>query len=214
MFNVLLETAILEGKMKATIKDMTRGNPAKLIFLFAIPLILGNLFQQFYMLVDTIVVGQGVGVDALAAIGAADWINWMVLGLVTGLTQGFSILFSQLYGAEDYRGLRKAVGKSIKLTAGAAVLFVVVTELAIDPVLGILQTPADIFDGAAIYLRILFAGVPIILAYNLAAAILRALGDSKSPLYAMIVAAGVNVGLDLLFVMVFHWGFPGRRGLQ
>ena len=104
MFNVLLETAILEGKMKATIKDMTRGNPAKLIFLFAIPLILGNLFQQFYMLVDTIVVGQGVGVDALAAIGAADWINWMVLGLVTGLTQGFSILFSQLYGAEDYRG--------------------------------------------------------------------------------------------------------------
>ena len=212
MFNVLLETAILEGKMKATIKDMTRGNPAKLIFLFAIPLILGNLFQQFYMLVDTIVVGQGVGVDALAAIGAADWINWMVLGLVTGLTQGFSILFSQLYGAEDYRGLKKAVGNSIKLTAGAAVLFVVVTELAIDPVLGILQTPADIFDGAAIYLRILFAGVPIILAYNLAAAILRALGDSKSPLYAMIVAAGVNVGLDLLFVMVFHWGIPGAAG--
>ena len=195
--------------MKTAIKDMTQGNPTKLIFFFAIPLILGNLFQQLYMLVDTIVVGQGVGVQALAAIGAADWLSWMVLGLVTGLTQGFSILFSQLYGAKNIRGLKRAVGNSIKLTAGAAVLFVALTELAICPVLNLLQTPADVFSDAVLYLRILFAGIPIILAYNLGASVLRALGDSKSPLYAMIVAAGVNVGLDLLFVMGFHWGIAG-----
>ena len=198
--------------MKTAIKDMTQGNPTKLIFFFAIPLILGNLFQQLYMLVDTIVVGQGVGVQALAAIGAADWLSWMVLGLVTGLTQGFSILFSQLYGAKNIRGLKRAVGNSIKLTAGAAVLFVALTELAICPVLNLLQTPADVFSDAVLYLRILFAGIPIILAYNLGASVLRALGDSKSPLYAMIVAAGVNVGLDLLFVMGFHWGIAGAAG--
>ena len=198
--------------MKTAIKDMTQGNPTKLIFFFAIPLILGNLFQQLYMLVDTIVVGQGVGVQALAAIGAADWLSWMVLGLVTGLTQGFSILFSQLYGAKNIRGLKRAVGNSIKLTAGAAVLFVALTELAICPVLNLLQTPADVFSDAVLYLRRLFAGIPIILAYNLGASVLRALGDSKSPLYAMIVAAGVNVGLDLLFVMGFHWGIAGAAG--
>lgn len=190
-------------------RDMTKGNPARLLFFFAIPLMLGNLFQQLYTMVDTIIVGQGVGVQALASLGAADWLNWLFQGIATGLTQGFSILFAQFYGARNEEALKKSIGNSIVLTLAAAVLLSAAGEILLTGILDLLKTPRDIYGGASIYLRIMFAGIPVVLFYNLEAALLRALGDSKSPLIAMVVAACTNIALDLLFVMGFGWGIPG-----
>lgn len=195
--------------MAERVKDMTKGWPAGLIIGFALPLMLGNVFQQLYTMVDAIVVGQGVGVEALAALGASDWPNWLVTGLVIGFTQGFSIRISQKFGAEDYHGLRKTVAMSVLLTAAIAVIFTILSLSLSKPVLTLLDTPANVFDNALLYLRIIFGGIPIILGYNVLSAILRALGDSRTPLSAMILAACVNISLDLLFVMGFHWGVAG-----
>lgn len=190
-------------------KNFTEGNPAKLLIFFALPLMVGNLFQQMYTLVDTIIVGQGVGVEALASLGAAEWLSWLFFGLATGLTQGFSILFSQYYGAGKFEDLKKTIGNALVLSAAAVVLMVFFGQLMIAPALRVLKTPDNIFAGSELYLRILWAGIPITLLYNFASALLRALGDSKTPLVAMVVAALVNIGLDLLFVMEFHWGIAG-----
>lgn len=190
-------------------KNFTEGNPAKLLIFFALPLMVGNLFQQMYTLVDTIIVGQGVGVEALASLGAAEWLSWLFFGLATGLTQGFSILFSQYYGAGKFEDLKKTIGNALVLSAAAVFLMVFFGQLMIAPALRVLKTPDNIFAGSELYLRILWAGIPITLLYNFASALLRALGDSKTPLVAMVVAALVNIGLDLLFVMEFHWGIAG-----
>ena len=198
----------MENKKELT-KDMTKGQPVKLLLFFALPLMLGSLFQQMYTMVDTIIVGQGVGINALASLGAADWLNWMFVGFVTGLTQGFSIIFAQLYGAGDIKRLKKAIGNSIMLTAIAALVFTAAGELTITPILKLLDTPTDIFAGAEQYLRVMLGGVTVSLMYNLEAALLRALGDSRTPLMAMVTAAIVNVLLDLLFVLVFKWGIIG-----
>lgn len=195
--------------MAQRIRNMTEGSPLRLLVSFALPLMAGNMFQQLYTVVDTAVVGQVVGVKALAALGAADWINWMVLGIVQGLTQGFSILMAQHFGAGDHRELSRSVGASLTLCAISSVLILAVSQLFARPVLAVLNTPEDILGGSLLYLRIVFGGIPVIAAYNLLAAILRALGDSKTPLYAMVMASLINVGLDLLFVMVFHWGIAG-----
>ena len=195
--------------MAQRIRNMTQGSPLRLIITFALPLMAGHVFQQLYTVVDTAVVGQVVGVGALASLGAADWLNWMVLGIIQGLTQGFSILMAQNFGAEDHRGLSRSIGTSVTLCVISAAVLLLGSQLAAEPVLRLLNTPADIMDGALLYLRIVFGGIPVIMAYNLLASILRALGDSKTPLYAMIVAALINVVLDLLFVMGFHWGIAG-----
>ncbi len=195
--------------MAQRIRSMTEGSPVKLLISFALPLMAGNVFQQLYTVVDTAVVGQVVGVKALAALGAADWLNWMVLGVIQGLTQGFSILMAQHFGAGDHRELSRAVGASVTLCAVSAAVLVLLSQLAARPVLLLLNTPEDILGESLLYLRIVFGGIPVIMAYNLLASVLRALGDSKTPLYAMIVAALINVGLDLLFVMGFHWGVAG-----
>ena len=191
------------------IQNMTKGSPAKLIFTFAIPLMLGNVFQQFYTVVDTAIVGQALGVNALAALGAADWLNWLVLGLIQGFAQGFSIYMAQRFGAEDHEGLNRSIGATISLSAVISILTVILSQVAMAPVLRAMNTPEEIIGGAFTYLRIMFAGIPIIMAYNVLASILRALGDSKTPLYAMVIASILNIGLDLLFVMVFHWGIAG-----
>lgn len=191
---------------------MTEGSPTRLLITFALPLMLGNVFQQLYTVVDTAVVGQGVGVTALAAIGAADWLNWLVLSVVQGFAQGFSILMAQYFGARDYRQLSKAVGASTTLCGVVAVSMLLLSQGLSRPVLELLNTPEDIIGDSLLYLRIVFAGIPIITAYNLLASILRALGDSKTPLYAVVVATVVNIGLDLLFVLVFRWGIAGAAG--
>lgn len=193
----------------AVVKDFTKGSPAKLMFFFALPLMLGNLFQQMYTTVDTIIVSRGVGVEALASVGAAEWGIWLCIGLVVGMTQGFSILYSQLFGAGKLEELRKSLGNSISVSLIALVALITVAQCGVVPLLTVLHTPENIFGGAELYLRILTAGFPITLAYNLLAALLRALGDGKTPLYAMVTASCGNIVLDLLFVLVFHWGIAG-----
>lgn len=195
--------------MAQRIRSMTEGSPTRLLISFALPLMMGNVFQQLYTVVDTAVVGQVVGVGALASLGAADWLNWMVLGVIQGFTQGFSILMAQYFGAHDYRQLSRSVGASATLCAMAAVVILALSQLSVVPVLGLLNTPADILGGSVLYLRIVFGGVPIVAAYNLLASILRALGDSKTPLYAVVAATLVNIALDLLLVMGLGWGIAG-----
>jgi len=188
---------------------MTKGNPYKLILQFALPLMLGNIFQQMYTLVDTMVVGKGVGVDALAAVGASDWLNWMSLGMLSGIAQGFSIPMAQEFGAGHREKLRKTIGNAMSLSAICAIAMLVILQLAALPVLTLLKTPEEILPMALLYIRIFFAGIPISMAYNLLAAALRAMGDGKSPLYAMIVASITNIVLDILFVIVFPFGIAG-----
>ena len=198
--------------MASTIKNMTEGKPLSLIVSFALPLMAGNVFQQLYTVVDTMVVGKALGVDALAALGATDWLYWLVLGMIQGVTQGFAILMAREFGAKRYENLRSITGISTVLTAVCAVVFLVVSQLAASPVLSLLKTPAEVMDGALLYLRIMFLGIPIVMAYNLLACILRSLGDGRTPLNAMIVAALTNIALDLLFVLVFRWGIAGAAG--
>ena len=195
--------------MAQRIRSMTEASPTRLLITFALPLMVGNVFQQLYTVVDTAVVGQVVGVSALAALGAADWLNWMILGIIQGLTQGFAILMAQHFGAKDHRELSRSVGASVTLCLAFTVLLMAASQLAARPVMTLLNTPDDILPGAMLYLRIVFGGIPAIMAYNLLASILRALGDSKTPLYAVVMAALLNVGLDFLFVMGFHWGIAG-----
>ena len=192
-----------------SVKSMTSGSPGKLIFAFSLPLMIGNIFQQLYTIVDTMVVGQALGVQALAALGATDWMNWMSLGLIQGFTQGFGIMMAQRFGAKDWKGLRKTVGNALILSALLAVFLLIVMQAAILPVLNIMQTPEAIQYMSVRYLRFVFGGIPVVMAYNIFACILRAMGDGRSPLLAMVIAAVTNVVLDVLFVLVFHWGIQG-----
>ena len=195
--------------MAVRIQSMTEGKPSRLIFSFALPLMVGNVFQQLYTVVDTMVVGKYLGVSALAALGAADWLNWMMLGIIQGFTQGFGILMAREFGAGEHDRLRDVIGESAVLSALFALLLVGAGQGAALPVLTLLRTPADILPGTLLYLRIMFLGIPIVMAYNLLACILRSLGDGKTPLQAMVVASLTNIVLDILFVMVFQWGIGG-----
>ena len=195
--------------MGAKVKDMTVGKPLPLIISFALPLMVGNIFQQLYTVVDTMVVGKALGVDALAALGATDWLYWMLLGMIQGVTQGFGILMAREFGAKQFERLRKVVGSAVSLSALSALLFLVLGQAVARPILTLLNTPAQIMGGAVLYLRIMFLGIPIVMAYNLLATVLRSLGDGQTPLRAMIVAALSNIALDLLFVLVFRWGISG-----
>ena len=195
--------------MAPKVKNMTEGRPLSLIVSFALPLMVGNIFQQMYTVVDTMVVGKALGVDALAALGASDWLHWLVLGMIQGVTQGFAILMARKFGAQQYEGLRQVVGASVTLSGICAVVFLILSQLAAKPVLELLHTPDAIIGWSVLYLRIMFAGIPIVMAYNLLACILRSLGDGQTPLNAMILASFVNIALDLLFVLVFRWGIPG-----
>ncbi len=195
--------------MSSKIKNMTSGNPAGLIFKFALPLMAGNIFQQLYTVVDTMVVGKFLGVDALAALGASDWLNWMMLGIIQGFTQGFAIKMAQEFGAGNYRLLKKVIGNSAVLSVVFSVVLVIVGQLTAKPILELLQTPTDIMPDTLLYIRFMFAGIPIVIFYNLLACILRSLGDSKTPLNAMIIASITNIVLDVLFVFGFKWGIAG-----
>lgn len=188
---------------------MTSGNPIRLILGVALPLMVGNIFQQLYTVMDAQIVGMVEGVSALAALGASDWFNWLYLGVIQGLAQGFSIPMAQAFGAQDYSRLRKCVGNAIILAVGTGLLIAMIALASIRPVLGWMSTPDTIRPMATQYLTILFAAYPLVMGYNLAAGILRAMGDGKSPLYAMIVASLTNIALDYLFVAVFGWGVMG-----
>lgn len=193
----------------AQTKDMTSGRPAGLIFRFALPLMMGNICQQLYIVIDSAIVGRVAGVEALAAIGAADWINWLVMGVVGGITQGFSILPAQRFGAGDLPGLRKAVGISFTLTAIVSALTTLIGLPLTRPLLKLLNTPENVLDGACTYLYIIIGCALITGGYNIFACTLRALGNSRTPLIAMLTAACINVGLDFVFVMGMKMGVKG-----
>ncbi len=195
--------------MASHVKNMTEGKPARLLLTFSLSLVAGNVFQQLYTVVDTMVVGKYLGVNALAAVGASDWLNWLMLGVIQGLTQGFGIKMAQEFGAGREDELRKSVGSSVVLSLLSMAVLMTLGQLIARPVLMLLQTPAEIMEYTLLYLRIMFAGVPIVMLYNLLACILRSLGDSRTPLNAMIVASLTNIILDYLFVMGLEWGIAG-----
>ncbi|WP_040415421.1 MATE family efflux transporter [Enterocloster citroniae] len=190
-------------------KNMTEGSPAKLILSFSLPLMAANLGQQLYMIVDTMIVGKGVGVEALASVGATDWSYWLALWVIQAMTQGFAISISQHFGEGNQSRIKKTVAMSIWLCLGIGVVLTVSGLVFARFLLRILQTPDPIFQGALSYLMILYAGILVVMAYNMAAAILRSLGDGKTPLIAIVIAAITNILLDLLFVLVFRWGVAG-----
>ncbi len=189
--------------------NMTRGKPLSLLVRFALPLMLGNIFQQLYTVVDTAIVGRGVGMDALAALGTVDWLNWMLLGAATGLAQGFSVRVSQKFGQGDLEGLRRAIGQSALLSALIALLGVAFSQLSLPLFLTILRVPEALRPMAELYIRILFAGFPAMMLVNLFSATLRAVGDSKTPLLAMAAASVTNIALDAIAVFVLDWGIGG-----
>ncbi|MBQ2425152.1 MAG: MATE family efflux transporter [Lachnospiraceae bacterium] len=188
---------------------MTQGKPVKLLLSFALPLMLGNLFQQMYTVVDTAIVGRGVGLDALAALGTIDWLNWMFLGIATGFTQGFSVKVSQKYGEGDMEGLHHVIGQSAFLAASTAALVAVSMQFLLPVFLFFLRIPEEIIGMAEQYMRIMLGGFPLVMLYNFGAAVLRAVGDSKTPLKAMIIASVTNIVLDCVAVFVLKWGIAG-----
>ena len=190
-------------------QNMTEGSPAGLIFRFAIPVMLGNMFQQVYIMTDTAIVGRAIGMDALAALGSVDWYNYMVLSVIQALTQGFGIRIAQEFGAERPEELKKAHAHSIVLSAAAMALLLLFTQTTLPLMLTLLRVPAEIRPMSSMYMRVLFAGIPAQMLFNYCATALRSLGNSRSPLHAMLAASGLNIVLDLLFVLVFHMGVGG-----
>ena len=190
-------------------KDLTHGSPIKLILLFALPMLAGNVFQQFYSMADTIVVGQYIGVQALAAVGATGGITFFVLGFMMGLSNGFSVIVAQRFGSKDEKGVRKAVGNIIVLSLIFGIIMTILSTLGSRMILELLSTPSDIIEYSHNYLSVIFAGLLATMSYNLIAAILRSLGDSKTPLIFLIIAAGLNVVLDILFITQFGMHVEG-----
>ena len=189
--------------------DMTKGNPLKIFIFFSIPLLIGNIFQQLYSMVDTIIVGRFVGVNALAAVGSTGSLFFLVNGMVLGLTSGFAVLVAQKFGAKDEDGLKKAVASNILLTLISTVIITVIALIVKTPLLKMMNTPDNIFGDANTYITIIFAGIITQALYNMAAGILRSLGDSKTPLYFLIVSSVINIILDLVFIINFKMGVAG-----
>lgn len=188
---------------------MTSGSTMKLILGFAVPLLMGMLFQQVYSLVDTIIVGRFLGVSALAAVGATGSINFLIIGFCQGICNGFALPVAQRFGAKDYDGLRKYVGNSAVLAIIFGGAITLITVIACRPILELMQTPSDIIDLSYNYIVVIFAGIPAIMLYNILSAYLRSLGDSVTPVIFLVISAGLNIGLDLLFIVTFKWGVFG-----
>ena len=188
---------------------MTAGSPAKIIWNFTLPIVIGNIFQQFYTMVDTVIVGKFVGTKALAAVGATGTICFLILGFLMGLTAGFTVITSQRFGAGDMEGMRKTVGSAAVLSVVISLLMTVVSMVGMKPLLKFMNTPDDIFHDTYLYIMIICAGIFAQVLYNLLASILRALGNSKTPLYFLLFSAVLNIVLDLVLIIVFHLGAPG-----
>ena len=194
---------------RSNIKDMTKGNEFRLLIGFSIPMLIGNLFQQVYNLVDSIVVGKYVGADALAAVGATGSLNFLFFSLCIGLTGGIDIVISQHFGAGDDINVRRTIFNSIYIIATTGLIMSLLGILLARPILIWLHTPANILDDAVIYMQIASGGILAVAAYNCISSILRALGDSKTPLIFLIFASFINVALDLLLVIHFNLGVKG-----
>jgi len=197
------------GNTKTNGLDFTEGRIMPLLIRFTIPLLIGDVFQQFYNLTDSVIVGRFVGKEALAAVGSTGTLINSVIGLFLGCSVGAGIIISQRFGARDKDGLFRAIHTTAALTILMAVCFTVIGTMMAPEMLRWMSTPEDVFDIALTYLRIYFLGVSGLVFYNMSSGILRALGDSKRPIYALIIAAAINVLLDLLFVIIFRWGVQG-----
>lgn len=190
-------------------KDMTNGSPMKLILGFSVPLLFGFLFQQFYNLMDTLIVGRFLGVDALAAVGSTGALNFLIIGFCMGVCNGFAIPLAHKFGAGDESGLRAFMMNAIYLAIVFAAVMTVITVVFCRPILEVMQTPENIIDGAYIYIVIIFAGIPATYLYNLVAGIIRSMGDSKTPVVFLVIASVLNIGLDLLFIIGTPLGVAG-----
>ena len=190
-------------------KDMTKGEPFQLILWFSIPLLLGNIFQQFYSMVDTIIVGKILGTQALAAVGTTGPLNFLVLGFASGITSGFAVLVAQRFGAGDERSMKKAVAAAVELAIGFTIVLTLAASFGAKGLLHLINTPEDIFQGAYEYIVVIFGGMFTMMLYNILACFLRAIGDSKTPLYFLIISSVLNIVLDLVFIVNFNMGVAG-----
>lgn len=195
--------------MKAVQHDMTSGNPMRIILSFTIPIFIGNVFQQFYNMADAVIVGKFVGTKALAAVGSTGTIMFLIYGFVVGMTAGFTILTAQKFGAGDMDAMRKTVAGASILSLIVGVLLTAGFMMFMRPWLEVMNTPEDIYADAYAYIMIISAGILAQMLYNLLASILRALGNSRVPLYFLILSAALNIVLDLVLIIVFHMGAAG-----
>lgn len=189
--------------------DMTKGSPFKLIWKFIIPVILGNVFQQFYNMVDTIIVGRCVGIDALAAVGATGTISFLILGFANGLTTGFTVITAQKFGAGDYDGVKVSVVNALMLTGCVALVMTLVSNAGLPWLLHTMNTPDTIYEMSYTYIVTICRGMVFTLLYNIMASLLRAVGNSKAPLVFLVISAFLNIGLDLVLIRNFHLGVMG-----
>ncbi|MBO4980532.1 MAG: MATE family efflux transporter [Lachnospiraceae bacterium] len=190
-------------------KDMTQGSPMKLILGFSVPLFFGFLFQQFYNLVDTIIVGRFLGVDDLAAVGSTGCINFLVIGFCMGVCNGFSIPVSHKFGAGDFVGLRKYAANCVWLGIAFSVVMTAVTTFLCRDILVLMRTPENILEGAYHYIWVIFLGIPTVYLYNIVSGVIRALGDSKTPVIFLILSSVINIALDLFFILNLKMGVAG-----
>lgn len=195
--------------MKSKTRDLTKGKPAKLIFTFAVPMLLGLLFQQCYSMVDTVIVGKWLGVSSLAAVGSVGSVNFMVIGFCVGVCSGFAIPVAQQFGANDRVQMRKFVANSVWLSIAFAAVLTVSVCLLCRTILTWMRTPSDIFEEAHSYIFVIFLGIPVVFLYNLLSGVIRAVGDSRTPVYFLVISSVLNVGLDLFSIGVLHMGVAG-----
>lgn len=190
-------------------KDLTSGSERKLIFQFALPMLMGNVFQQLYNIVDSIIVGNFIGKEALAAVGASFPIIFTMIALIIGIASGSTIVIAQFFGARDYQTVRRMIDTLLIFLFFASLLVTIIGITFTEQILRIIQLPEEIIPQAKAYLDIYFAGIIVFFGFNGISAILRGLGDSKTPMYFLIISTLLNIGLDLLFVLVFKWGIKG-----
>jgi len=190
-------------------KDMTAGAPVKLIISFAIPMFLGMLFQQFYSMVDTVIVGKYLGVNPLAGVGSTTSLNFMVIGFCMGVCNGFAIPVAQMFGAREESRLRRFVANSAWLCIGFSAVITLIVVAACKPILRLMNTPAEIFDYAYLYIVIIFCGIPCTFLYNILAGIIRSLGDSKSPVVFLAISSLLNIALDFISILGLHMSVEG-----
>lgn len=195
--------------MKITQHDMTVGNPTKIILNFTLPIFIGNVFQQFYNMADAVIVGKFVGTKALAAVGSTGTIMFLIYGFVVGMTAGFTVLTAQKFGAGDLPAMRRTVAGASILSLIIGLILTATFMILMNPWLHLMNTPSDIYADAYAYIMVISGGILAQMLYNLLASILRALGDSKVPLYFLILSALLNITLDLFFIIVFHMGTAG-----
>ncbi len=199
----------LSTGLRGHARDMTQGSPLKLIMWFSVPLFVGNIFQQVYSIVDTIVAGHNLGSGAVAAIGATSSIYSLIIGFLSGLNSGYGIVIARAFGAHKRDELRQAVAAMLLLNGVLSILFTGVSLLGIRPLMRALNVPSDVFEQAYLYIAIILAGMLVTSLYNMCAGLLRAIGDSRSPLYFLIIASVINLVLDILFIAGFHTGVWG-----